>query len=169
GRARDAAVRPIGRRGRVRGRPEDHLRAHRPLSGSAVVILLALALDAAVGDPPNVLHPVAGMGALLRAGQRRFARGSRLGLRVAGALLVVGAAAGLAGYLISALAATLGPFGLVIDAIALELMFAVRGLARAVLTVAGDLEAGDIGAARAAVATDLVSRPTSRLDVSGVA
>jgi len=111
------------------------------------------------------------MGALLRAGQRRFARGSRLGLRVAGALLVlvVVAAAGLAGYLISALAVTLGPVGLLIDAIALELMFAVRGLARAVLTVAGDLEAGDMRAARAAVATDLVSRPTSGLDASGVA
>ena len=117
------------------------------------------------------MHPVAGMGVLLGAGQRRFARGSRLRLRVAGALLVLGVAlaAGMAGWVISGLAATLGLAGLVIEAVALKLMFAVRGLAQAALTVAGDLEVGDIASARRGVGTNLVSRPTFGLDPSGVA
>jgi len=111
------------------------------------------------------------MGALLGAGQRRFARGSPVGLRVAGALLVfvVAGVAGLTGWLVSGFAATLGLFGPLVEALALKLMFAVRDLTRATLRVAGDLESGDLASARANVGTDLVSRPTSGLDSSGIA
>ena len=111
------------------------------------------------------------MGALLGAGQRRFARGSRLRLRVTGGLLVLGVAlvAGLAGWLVNGLATTLGLLGLLVEAVALKSLFAVRGLARAALRVAGDLEAGNLVSARAGVGTDLVSRPTSGLDSAAVA
>ncbi len=111
------------------------------------------------------------MGALLAAGERCFAHGSRLRLRAAGGLLVVGVAlvAGVAGWVITDLTTPLGLLGLVIEAIALKLMFAVRGLARAALAVAGDLDRGDLKSARVAVGTDLVSRSTANLSAGSVA
>ena len=77
--------------------------------------------------------------------------------------------AGAAGWVIADLTATLGVLGLVIQAIALKLMFAVRGLAKAALAVAGDLDRGDLKSARAAVGTDLVSRSTATLSAGNVA
>ncbi|PYN97486.1 MAG: cobalamin biosynthesis protein CobD [Candidatus Rokuibacteriota bacterium] len=141
------------------------------MTGSASVVLLALALDIAVGDPPNRVHPVSWIGTLLAIGQRHLARGSWLRLRTAGAVLVVTVAfvAGAAGWVIADLTATLGVLGLVIQAIALKLMFAVRGLAKAALAVAGDLDRGDLKSARAAVGTDLVSRSTATLSAGNVA
>jgi adenosylcobinamide-phosphate synthase len=111
------------------------------------------------------------MGALLRVGQRRFTQGSRSRLRVAGGVLVVGVAlvAGVAAWAVTDLTRTLGLLGLVVEGIALKLMFAVRGLARASLAVARDLERGDLRSARAGVGANLVSRPTSTLSTAAVA
>jgi adenosylcobinamide-phosphate synthase len=66
------------------------------------------------------------------------------------------------------LAARLGWLGVVIEALALKSMFSLRGLARAALAVHDDLGRADLGAARAGVGRDLVSRPTGTLDAGQV-
>lgn len=40
----------------------------------ALTLLSALAIDAALGEPPNAVHPVVGIGALLESGHRRLRR-----------------------------------------------------------------------------------------------
>ena len=134
-------------------------------------LLLAVALDLALGDPPNRLHPVAWLGAALAAGRRRLCRGRAAALLAGGALLsVAGAAlAGAAGAGVAALAARLGPAGLALEALALACLFSLRDLARAARRVGDLLDAGDLVAARRAVARDLVSRPTEGLDAGRVA
>ncbi len=61
------------------------------------ILCLALLLDLLLGDPPNHIHPVAGMGAAIRAAQRRAPRQGRLARLGYGALLAIGGAASVAG------------------------------------------------------------------------
>lgn len=134
---------------------------------TAVAALLgALALDLAFGDPPNRWHPVAWMGAAVSWGRRRFERGGRIRLLIAGAALTlcVVVLAGAVAAMISMIARGLGAVGVVIEAVALAALLSVRGLARAARTVGADLACGDLAAARASVAFHLVSRPTGELD-----
>jgi adenosylcobinamide-phosphate synthase len=135
------------------------------------VLLLAVALDLAFGDPPNRFHPVAWLGRALSAGRRWLCRGSPGRLFANGALVTLGVAAlaGLAGWLVEALAFRLGHVGLVLDALALSSLLSLRGLAAAARRVAEALERGDLAAARAAVGRDLVSRPTAGLGAGQVA
>lgn len=138
---------------------------------TAVVLLLAVALDLTLGDPPNRWHPVAWMGAALERGRRVLCAGSPRRLLVAGAVLAVGAAtaAAVAGVALARLAGVLGAAGVVLEAAALSTMLSLRGLARAAGTVAEPLARGDVVAARAAVGLHLVSRPTATLDREQVA
>ncbi len=108
---------------------------------------------------------------MISAGRRRLAVGSPIALFLRGAVLiaVVAALAVLAGWAVALAAARLGAFGLVLEALALKTTFALRGLATAASAVASDLERGDLDAARASVGRDLVSRPTTPLDDTGVA
>ena len=131
----------------------------------------ALALDLSFGDPPNRWHPVAWLGYAIAAGRRRLARGSPLRLLVSGALLtlVIAAGAALAGALVAQAATALGRAGILIEAAALSTCLSVRGLRCAALDVARALDAGDLPAARAALAFHLVSRPTRDLDAGEVA
>jgi adenosylcobinamide-phosphate synthase len=57
------------------------------------ILCLALLLDVLLGDPPNRIHPVAGMGAAIAATQRRAPRQGRLARLGYGALLSVGGSA----------------------------------------------------------------------------
>jgi adenosylcobinamide-phosphate synthase len=125
----------------------------------------------ALGDPPNRYHPVAWLGRLLAAGRRLLCRGSPAGLFARGAALTIGVAivAGIAGALVSALAARLGPAGVFLEALALSCLLSLRGLATAARAVAADLDRGDLGAARRTVACHLVSRSTAGLDAGHVA
>ena len=132
------------------------------------VLLLAVALDLAFGDPPNRFHPVAWLGRALAVGRRLLCRGSPPALLFGGALLTVGVAA-LAGALVETMAQRLGPFGLVLEALALACLVSLRGLAAAARRVAAALERGELDAARALVGRDLVSRPTAALDAGQVA
>jgi len=120
----------------------------------------------ALGDPPNRYHPVAWIGRLLAAGRRWLCRGSPAALFAGGAALAIGAAilAGVAGALVSALAARLGTAGVVLEALALSCLLSLRGLVTAARAVAADLERGDLVAARRTVAYHLVSRSTAELD-----
>lgn len=140
-------------------------------AADVATLLLAVAIDLAVGDPPNRWHPVAGMGALLGAGRRRLARGGPVRLFVAGALLTlaVSALAGSAAWTLVRATAPLGVAGVLVQALALETLLSVRGLVAAARLVAARLAAGDVVAARAALGEHLVSRPTATLDPPRVA
>jgi adenosylcobinamide-phosphate synthase len=70
---------------------------------------------------------------------------------------------------VAALAAKLGPPGLVLEAVALKAVLSVRGLALAAGQVAAHLARGDLESARTAVGVHLVSRPTAALDEGHVA
>jgi adenosylcobinamide-phosphate synthase len=138
---------------------------------ATAVLLLALALDLLLGDPPNRLHPVAWIGAALERGRRRLCAGSPRRLLLAGAALTAlcAAASALAAGGVATSARWLGPAGLVVEALALSLLLSVRGLAAAAHAVAGPLARDDLAAARAAVGRDLVSRPTETLHPGQVA
>ncbi len=129
----------------------------------------ALAIDAALGEPPARLHPVVAMGSLLAAVRRRSRAQGRAGQLAEGAAGV----AAIAG--ISALAALAGqralrrlPRGVALagEAGALSTLLALRGLRVAVAGVRDALDAGDLAGARSLAARDLVSRDTSQLDAS---
>jgi adenosylcobinamide-phosphate synthase len=138
---------------------------------SVAVLAVALALDLAVGDPPNRWHPVAWLGSVVAAARRRLARGSPLRLLVAGGAVTVGAAvlAALAGVVVVRLASRLGIAGVAVEAAALSCCLSIRGLWRAATEIATRLEAGDLAGARAAVGFHLVSRPTGDLEAGEVA
>jgi adenosylcobinamide-phosphate synthase len=129
----------------------------------------ALAVDAALGEPPARLHPVVGMGRLLSAARRRWrAQGPA-------AELAEGAAGVVAVVALSALCAAAGqralgklPRGAAVlgEAGCLSTLLALRGLGEAVEGVREALQRGDIAAARVLAARDLVSRDTSHLDAS---
>lgn len=138
---------------------------------AAVVVVLAVALDLLLGDPPNRMHPVAWCGRVLAAGRARLCHGGRARLLLGGAALTVGVmlVAGGAGALVAALAAALGPAGLVLEAVALKCTISPRGLVRAARSVARALVSGDLDAARASLGWHLVSRPTATLDAGQVA
>lgn len=129
-------------------------------------VLLALAMDLALGDPPNRWHPVAWVGAVLACGRRGLTGGSPARLLIGGAVLVVGVAsfaAAIAGLLPRLLAAW-APLTLVVEAWLLACAFSVRGLFSAVRGVRASLAGGDLVEARSRLGADLVSRPTGALD-----
>ncbi len=136
----------------------------RSLVGAA-----ALAIDAALGEPPARLHPVVGMGSLLSAARTRWrAEGARAELAEGAAGLALVVAVSAVGA--AALQRTLGrlPRGAALlgEAGALSTLLALRGLREAVQGIRTALDAGDLDAARTGAARDLVSRDTSELDAS---
>jgi adenosylcobinamide-phosphate synthase len=138
---------------------------------AAVVVVIAVALDLLLGDPPNRMHPVAWCGRMLSAGRARLCHGGRARLLLGGAALTIGVmlVAGAAGALVAALGAALGPAGLVLEAVGLKTTISPRGLVRAARSVARALERGDLDGARAGLGWHLVSRPTATLDAGQVA
>ena len=135
------------------------------------MLLLALAMDLAFGDPPNRYHPVAWIGRLLGVGQSRLCHGSPARLLVGGALttIAVAAIAGAAAALLSRIAAGFGIVGILLEALALTSLLSLRDLVGAARSVARDLDRSDLPAARGAVGYHLVSRPTAALDEGQVA
>lgn len=136
----------------------------RALAGVA-----ALAIDAAVGEPPARLHPVVGMGSLFSAARRHWRAQGPAGELAEGAagLAAVVAASALAAVAVQRVLRRL-PRGaeLLGEAGALSTLLALRGLREAVQGVREALEADDVDAARALAARDLVSRDTTELDES---
>lgn len=142
---------------------------------SAVAMLAALAIDAAVGWPDSVYrrvgHPVTWLGALIARIDRRLNRESegdsrRRAFGVLAALLVIAAAAGPAAVIEAALPSGVG--GVVLAAILAWPLLAARSLHDHVAAVAAPLRAGDLAGARRAVAK-IVGRDPDRLDDPGVA
>lgn len=130
------------------------------------VVLLSAALDACVGDPPSRFHPVARIGQVIAAAQRRAPRAGRAGPCVWGGALSV---AGLAltaggGSLVTRLCRRLPIAGAVAEAWALKLTFSARGLADAAQEVLTALRWPDgLQEARRRLAWHLVSRDTGAL------
>ena len=137
----------------------------------AGMMLVALALDLAIGWPAwlyaRIGHPVTWLGALisLLEGRWNFGR-ARKPKGVALVAVVVGLAAGLGAGLQAALPG--GWTGVVLGGVLVWPLVALRSMHAHVAAVAGPLEAGDLAAARGAVAM-IVGRDTTQLDGAGVA
>jgi adenosylcobinamide-phosphate synthase len=136
------------------------------------VLVLAVALDLALGDLPNRFHPVARIGGLIAAGRRFAVRVPPRLLTAYGIALVAAVAAvALAGSLAVIVAASWLPWpgGLLLEVWLLKCSFALRGLVAAVQQVRDALAVGDLDGARYAVARHLVSRPVVALDEGATA
>ena len=137
----------------------------------ALAFALGIGADAAFGDPPNALHPVALIGHaahLLRrfapsapSARERYGFAVALGLPAAGVLLtrtlqfVSGRGGGMA--------------ALVVDVALLDACCALRTLLTRASEVEAALAAGDLDAGRALCGMHLVSRDTATLTESEVA
>jgi adenosylcobinamide-phosphate synthase len=138
-------------------------------------MLLALGLDALLGDPNRAWHPVRLMGALVLRLERLARRDERrLKLRGAGLALLVVALAYLVGLgLLEAAAWADLRFGLQgwltlgVGAVLLWSTIAVRSMAEHAIAVLAALEARDLPLARLAVAR-MVGRDSADLDERGV-
>ena len=134
------------------------------------LLLLAVALDLVIGDPPNRWHPVAWIGRLIDFGRARapVGTGELAGYGAFLILIVAGLAAGAAltaHALLGLLPAVAAPLA---QAWLLKCCFSLRGLSDAVELVRGHLVAEDLAGARRQVARHLVSRPTADLDRGAV-
>jgi adenosylcobinamide-phosphate synthase len=137
-----------------------------------LVVVLALALDLLLGDPPNRWHPVAWMGNAIGAAERQAPRRGRARPLAAGALLVTGGAMvfSLVGRLVEATAERLPSiWGVLLKAVALKMTLSARGLTTAAGEVQAALEQNNLTEARRRLSWHLVSRDTSQLDTSRVA
>ena len=143
-----------------------------PTCLNSLTLVLVLALDRLLGDPPNRWHPVAWMGAVIAATRRRAPRRGR-GLPLAyGAALVIGGATTLAGIgcLLERLLDRLPvPLRWLATAGLLKTTVGLQGLGRAATEVQEALDTGDLPEARLLAAWHLVSRDTSALSESQVA
>ena len=139
----------------------------------AAVMVLALAIDAALGWPDRVYarigHPVTWIGSLIAGLEARLNRGDVLRRRLMGTVcvVIVLAAATVPAVAIQS-ALPHGAIGLIVAAILAWPLIAARSLYTHVAAVAQPLAAGDLDAARAAVAM-IVGRDPARLDAAGVA
>lgn len=146
--------------------------AWHPWSGEwhldAGVLLLALAIDLALPEPPNALHPVVWMGRAISALERLADGRGRtsaflIGLGMAAALpTAFGGAAWLAMLGLRELGGV--PY-LIGGALLLKTTFAVRGLVRAAQDTQHSLEGGDMRQARSNLRS-LVSRDAATLSTS---
>ena len=136
------------------------------------VLLLAVVLDLALGDPPNRFHPVSWMGGLIAAGRRGADRLPSPLLVSYGVALVAGATtvAYLGALAVQAVAGWLPwPVSLLAQAWLLKSSFSLRGLVSAVWQVRDALASGDLAGARMALGRHLVSRPVDSLDPAATA
>ena len=112
-----------------------------------LVLLVALALDLTVGDPPNRYHPVAWMGSMIARARRLAPQDGRWAPCIAGAVLVIGGVVvwGAVGWLLERGFATLPwPLRWLAEAGVLKTTFALRGLVRASQQVQTALDAGNL-------------------------
>lgn len=135
------------------------------------VVVSAVVIDLAFGEPPNRWHPVAWLGGAIRLGTKRLLRGSPWRLIVSGTGLTLGIVmcAGVAAWGLTRLARSLGILGIVIEAAALKSLMALRSLVAAANRAADDLTRENLPSARTSVGIHLVSRATLGLDADHVA
>ena len=138
------------------------------------ILLLALAMDALIGDPAplyaRIPHPVALIGEAIDRLDRRFNRqtagqAARYAAGIAGCILLVIASLAL-GWLLHALLRRV-PGGWIGEALLISIFLAQNSLYRHVEEVARNLERHGLAASRAAVAR-IVGRDPESLDEAGV-
>ncbi|NOZ26977.1 MAG: cobalamin biosynthesis protein CobD [Chloroflexi bacterium] len=141
------------------------------MSSRAFVPVLAFLIDGVLGDPPNRWHPVAWQGRLLAWAERWGPAGD--GARfLYGAMVVAfgaGLSAGTAGGIRRLSRHLPMAIGVLMEAAALKLAIAARGLDRAAAQVETSLRQGDLEEARRLLGWHLVSRPTDDLCAEEVA
>lgn len=137
----------------------------------ALIILLAVALDIVLGEPPSRLHPVVWVGKLVTLAGRMAPSGRKvrqLGYGCLMTLLLAGGGFFLVWYLLRWTGTVGGPAHIAAAALLLKPALSLKGLRRAALDVGDSLSVGDIEQARARLSS-LVSRDTSHLNGSGAA
>lgn len=125
-------------------------------------LLMAVAADALLGDPPNRWHPVVVLGGWMRLGESLAPHQPAARLGWGAAWLGCGAA------LVGSVARLLPRHGL-FQGLAGSTLLAYRGLDRAVGEVQAALETDDLPEARRLLSWHLVSRPTADLSPEEVA
>lgn len=142
------------------------------MTDTAAVLLLALAVDLLLGEPPNLGHPVAWMGGWLswveRAAQGRTSR-SQLFMGGAGVLAGLLTTLLLTKALVEGVEASVAPARLMASALLLKLTFSCRRLLGAAGEIRRALGSLDFTEARRLVGWHLVSRPTAELSGEEVA
>jgi len=130
-----------------------------------LVFAIALALDVALGEPPNAIHPVAWMGTLAKALLRLAPPRGKVAQFAFGAFVTLVVAGGFAVASVALLDVTSRwPIAqLVLAALILKPMFAIKALGRAALVVRDALASGDLARARYELRS-LCSRDASHLD-----
>lgn len=128
------------------------------------VLPLAVALDLALGDPPNAFHPVAWLGRMIAPWRPLADRLRPRAAWLAGVALAVVVPSVWVGACLGALAlAQRWPLGhLVIAVMLTKCTFAIRGLGQAAWAVEAALRTGDVPLARQRLGA-LCSRDASRL------
>jgi len=134
---------------------------------SGALLLAALVTEALLGWPRRWWHPVMAAGAAIAAGERALNRGGAVRRRSAGVMLLAGLGllAAAIGWAIERVAGHGWGWGLVVLAATTGL--AQRSLHRHVADVLRPLAAGDLGAARRAVAM-IVGRDVDPLNEQGI-
>ena len=132
----------------------------------AGALLLAVALDLALREPPAALHPVVWMGRLIAFLERLSPPADRPAAALAagvGIAVLVPAGCGALAWLAAAGLQAAGPLPYLLGTAALlKATFAVKGLGRAVAGTRTALQNGDLGRARASLRS-LVSRDARAL------
>ncbi|MEE4120322.1 MAG: adenosylcobinamide-phosphate synthase CbiB [Paracoccaceae bacterium] len=140
----------------------------------AATMLLALAIDAAIGWPDGLFrrvgHPVTWLGHLIATRDARLNRADRTDaarLRAGAATVALVVAAAALPALALQLALPPGWLGVVLGGLLAWPLVAARSLHAHVAAVARPLAAGDVAGARRAVAM-IVGRDPARLDAAGI-
>lgn len=135
-----------------------------------LILLLALLLDLAFGEPPNALHPVAWMGKVatgLSKGYRRFSSNGQFIYGAALTLFIMALFAIPVYFLLAYLKDWNTIIYVVVGAVIFKTTFSLKGLRRAALVVKRLVMADKMDAARRELRA-LVSRDTENLSREGV-
>ena len=134
-----------------------------------LILVVALALDVVLGEPPNRIHPVAGIGRIISWEMKLRPRGRTVQLLYGSlAVLVTAALFSTAAYfLLEYLRDVHVVLFVVMGAVLLKFTFSLRELHRAAMRVKDPLEKGNLPKAREQVGM-IVSRKTSDLEEESV-
>jgi adenosylcobinamide-phosphate synthase len=141
---------------------------------AATAVAAALVADRLLGEPPEAVHPTVLMGRAISLYERhalalcRNAPNDARRLRLAG--IVLAAALPTLAFVSARAISRVFPAGLrwPVEVVLLWTAISMRGLADGAIAVGGELERGDLGAARAR-AGEIVGRDTERLSEGEVA
>jgi adenosylcobinamide-phosphate synthase len=132
---------------------------------AALALLIAVALDRAFGEPPNAIHPVAWMGSVIGRGRDWALRPARAGQFVRGAIvaLTLPAVCAAVAFVSVRVAGRWTLLSVLVSALLLKPLFAIRALRDAAFLVRDALAVGDVDLARTRLAS-LCSRNAGELE-----